>query len=404
MKPTLKAKPNHQSTMASTRIWSPVDREEFITKALECEDQRGQCGHYNFRVYPKSGGTDNEDPKRSAMTDALARTIFEKDPKYRMLGFKFYEMLVDKIRASTFVSRHFMSTFYILVKGSTAYRMLLGDDFKEHFQFSDLDLVIYINPFVDDDLFTNLRSSINSILLQVISQYKRILDHMLFLNKATPEWFLDGQTIAQFKKDLAEEFERIDNSEGKFLTPFENDEVRNACSKNSFVLQDSRAIPQSVVRIEVPHYDKCERIPLRRTPLLASHNSSISFARTVATATAPSRGEFDLYRLKFTGIFVGFDEESADMYEEKISADFIDVSVPNKNDAELLDFWAHGRCMNIYDKAMNMWVVVPDLPSCARDLYKMLYVYECPESKKEKRLRRYNIMNTLCAGLSGGTA
>lgn len=387
--------------MASTdRIWTPADREDFIKRALECKDQRGQCGQYHFRVYPKVGATDVDDPKKTAMTDALARTIFEKNPKYRIIAMKFYEMLVDKIRTSTFVNKHFMNNFYIIMKGSTAYRMLLGDQYAEDFNYSDLDLVIYINPYIDDDLFNSLRASVNSILLQVMSQYKRALDHMFFLNKPNAEWFLDEETVASFKKDLIQEFENIDGFDGKFMTPFENDDIRNTCSKYSFVLKDSIGQEQKVVRIEVPHYDRCERIPLRKTPLLASHNSSICFSRSqVCSEGQELKGEFDLYRLKFTGLFVGIsDDDKEEFFEEKISADFIDVSIPQKGDAELLDFWAHGRCMNLYDRDLNLWVVVPDLPTCVRDLYKMLYVYECPENKKEKRMHRYNIMVSLCKG------
>lgn len=379
------------------RIWTPADREDFIQRALECNDNKGQNGPYHFKVYPKIGGTDVEDPKKSAMTKAIARTIFEKNPKYRLFSLKFYDMLVEKLRTSTFVDRHFMKNFIVLLKGSTAYRLIIGDAYKDDFHFSDLDLVIYINPYVSADLFANLRASINGILLQVLSQYKRMLDHMLFLNKPSPEWFLDADTVSAFKNDMIKEFENIEGFDGKFLTPFENDEIRNSCSKYSFVLLDSLVHEHSVVRIEVPHYNRCERIPLRKTPLLSSHNSSISFCRA-AVGDAKLKGEFDLYRLKITGLYVSFNAEFNDMYEEKISAEFIDVSIPSMQDTELLDFWNHGKCMNIYDKDLNIWVVVPDLETCVRDLYKMLYVYECPENKKEKRMRMYNIMSKMCSG------
>ena len=373
--------------------WTPADREGFIAKALECDDQKGQCGPYHFKVYPKVGGIDCDDPKKAAMTDALARTIFAKNPKYKMITMKFYELLVNKIRTSTFVNLHFMNNFYILMKGGNAYRMILGEQFAEDFPYSDLDLVIFINPYIGDELFNALRTSLNSILLQVLSQYKRILDHMLFLNKPSPEWFLDDATIQQFKADLKAEFEQITGFDGAFLTPFVNDEVRNSCSKHSFVLRDSVAHENSVVRIEVPHYDRCERIPLRKTPLMASHNSSISFSRG---ANAALKGEFDLYRLKFTGMYVGVDEGRNDMFENKISVDFIDVSIAHKEDAELIDFWHHGRCVNVYDHDLNLWVVVPDIYTCVRDLYKMLHVYDCPEHKREKRMKRYQIMQGLC--------
>jgi hypothetical protein len=375
--------------------WTPVDRDSFINDAITSTEIRGNRGYYNFKVYPKLVGSDAEDPKRAAMTDALARVIFQKDVRYRAISLHFYRMLIDKIRSSTFVSRHFMSNFYIILKGSTGYRFLLGENFSDDFAFSDLDIVIYINPYIEPDVFQSLRQSLGTILLQVMSQYKRILDHMLFLNKPTQEAFLDEETLTAFKNDLKKEFDAIDGFDGKFVTPFEDDEVRNACSKHSFMMRNSEGRTDSVVRVEVPHFPKCERIPLRRTPLLASHNATIAFNREGNTDL--NNGVFDLYRLKFTGMFAGFNIETEEMFEAKISADFIDVTIADQMDSELIDFWNHGTCVNVY--VMDFWMVVPDVYSCMQDLYKMLYVYECPDSKRAKRERRYKILHDICANL-----
>lgn len=392
--------------------WTPTDRDAWINHAINATTMKGFRAPYNFRVYPKLNGTEINDAKRAAMTDALARTIFTKNPAYRQISLKFYDMLLDKIKVSTFVNRHYMTNFVILLKGSTAYRMILGDmePYSSEFAYSDMDIVICINPYLDNELFNSLRASLNAILLQVISQYKRILDHMLFLNKPTPEWFLDQDTINQFKADLQTEFDAINGFDGQFLSPCQSDEIRNTCSKYSFVLQNSVAQDNSVVRIEVPHYDKCERIPLRKTPLHASHNTSISFNRTAGAETT-TKGEFDLYRLKLTGLYMGMEESSnannsasesdtdadsvCSIVEHTVPMDFIDVSIPNKDDAPLIDFWNNGRCINIYEPNIKNWLVVPDIPTCVSDLYNMLHVYECPESKREKRERRYNIMKAI---------
>ena len=180
-----------------------------------------------------------------------------------------------------------------------------------------------------------------------------------------------------------------------YLTPFESDDIRNTCSKNSFVIRDSNVLENSVVRVEVPHFEKCERIPLRRTPLLASYNSSLSFQRE-NTMNADMKGEFDLYRLKFTGLHVTFDAETKQSKESKISLDFIDVSIAHKDDAELQHFWNHGRCTQIYERSTNIWITVPDINTCLQDLHKMLFVYDCPEYKREKRRRKYEIMKSIC--------
>lgn len=380
--------------------WTPEKRDAWINAALTSDQMRGCSAPYNFKVYPKLSGAEVEDPKKTAMADAMARTLFAKDPSYRRIALQFYDNLLAKIRTSTFVNRYFMSDFFIVLKGGSAYRFLLGDAFAADFPFSDIDLIIYINPALDAQLFARLRASLNDILLQVMSQYKRTLDHMFFLNKPTPEWFLDADTIARFKADIQQEFASIEGFDGKFLSPFEGDEIRNACSKYSFVLHNSKSKENSVTRVEVPHFEKCERIPLRKTPLMASHNTSISFNRD-ATAQQDMVGEFDLYRLKFTGLFVsyddGSDEEAAppSITENKISFDFIDVTIPHQGDTELWDFWQHGRCINVHEQVTNIWLVLPDIYTCISDLYKMLNVYECPEHKREKRERRYNILKSL---------
>lgn len=386
--------------------WTPSDRDNFINSATESSDKRGQKGPYHYKVYPKNVcSTDIDDPKKKAFCDALARVIYQGKPEYKAISLKFYELLVEKIRVSTFVNRHFMNTFFILMKGGTCYRLLLGDAYENDFQYSDLDIVIYINPYIDPELFSNLKTALQTILMQVMSQYKRILDHMLFLNKPTPEWFLDEETIHMFKEDVKREIEKITEFDGHFMSPFENDEIRNTCSKHSFMMLDSKGHDNSVVRVEVPHFPKCERIPLRKTPLLASYNSTISFNRIHGHGHGLVHdhkylaGEFDLFRLKLTGVFVGLEGDDDSIFEDKISADFIDVSIANQKDVELIDFWNHGRCLNLYVKELKMWVVVPDHLTCMNDLYKMLYVYECPENKREKREKRYNIFASLCKPL-----
>lgn len=371
--------------------WTPADRNAFIDSARTSDALRGQKGPYHFKVLPKLNGNDFEDPKRTAVNEALAKCIFE-NPKYRIFSLKFYQLLVDKIRGSVFVNQHFMTNFFIILKGGTAYKFILGDFHKDDFSFSDLDIIICINPFLSDDLFNALRYSLHTILMQVISQYKRALDHMLFLNRPSPDWVVDQEIINSFKEDIKTAFESITGFEGNFITPFENDELRNSCSKNSFMIMDHLTKPENVVRVEVPHFEKCERIPLRKTPLVASFNSSIKFNRDKNNTMV---GEFDLFRLKFTTAYIGFNEDVEDMYEEKIASDFIDVSIPSKHDSELIDFWQYGKCMNIYVPEINIWVVVPDIPTCIMDLHKMLYIYECPEHKKEKRERRYQIFKSI---------
>ncbi len=394
------------TAISTMEAWTPAQRDAWIKTATTASDMYGRSPPYAFKVLPKLSGTDGEDPKKTLATETLARVIFS-DTRFRAISLHFYEQLVYKLRTSTFVSQHYQVNFFVIMKGSTAYRMLVGDAHAADFPYSDLDIVIYINPFLPPALFASLRTSINMILCQVLSKYKRVLDHMLFLNKPCPEAFLDEQTIADFKEAMKKAFDDLTHADGRFLTPFENETVRNRCSMNSFLIVPSESHENSVVRVEVPHFDRCERIPLRRTPMHASYNQTIEFNRD-ATQQSEIKGKFELFRLKFGCMFVGCEEAEAaseegseptetsiDVFENRIAMDFIDVMVADITDAELIDFWGHGRCIMLLDPCTSFTCLVPDLPSCLSDLHKMLYIYECPEHKRAKRLRKYEIIRSL---------
>ena len=129
----------------------------------------------------------------------------------------------------------------------------------------------------------------------------------------------------------------------------------------------------------------------------------IEFNRDV-TQQNEIKGKFELFRLKFGCMFVndvGSSSDSSDCIVEdkgcrnRIAMDFIDVMVADKTDAELIDFWNHGRCMMLIDPHNGSGRLVPDLPSCLNDLHKMLHIYDCPEHKRAKRQRKYEIISSL---------
>lgn len=372
--------------------WTADDRNAFIAAAKNCEEFRGQKGPYYFNVLPKvtGGNNDQEDVRKSMVTEALAKTIYNTNPAFRCISLAFYNILYQKLAMNQFTGP-FMNTHIVLLKkGSNAYAYITEERFPEVFSFSDLDIVIYINPFIDNNLFAELDKAVKVTVVQTISQYKRLLDHMLFLDRPIDGVFLSPAIIAEFKDTYNKMLADItlpDDSE--ILSPFVSNEVRNACSRNSFFITNSEKRLDSVVRVEVPHYDRCDRIPLRKTPLFTSYNETIDFMRTDNPATNMV-GQFDLYRIRWNNLYVERDESGNVVHQEKITADFIDVSVAAKNDSELIDFWTRGRFLCLFEKNANIWFNVPDIYSCISDLYKMLNIYECPESKKQKRTQKYN--------------
>lgn len=374
------------------QFWTPNDRQKWIETAINSEHSGGNCDGYNFSVMPKQTATeavavavDEEKKKRQEKdrddalkaTDALANVLYKKDPRYRILSLGFYINLMERVRTNQYVGPHLWRNLLILVKGSNAQSMLVP---HLDLGFSDMDIIIYINPFCTPELFESIRKSMHIILVQMISQYKKTLDHMLFLSNPNEivrnVWGIPLEVIEQFKLDHIAKMESVG-----MVSVFEDNKVRNMASRNSIVLMDSIAQKDMVVRIEVPHFNMCEKIPLRKTPIFCSYNETIH--------DGEKNRDFNLYRLKFNSM-VENDGDNGKMH--RVQADFIDITIPLQTDAELRDNWLYGRFTTVYDSACNYFITVPDLATCVYDLYKMLNVYECPEHKREKREAKYQLL------------
>lgn len=408
------------------RVWSSSERDAFIVKAMNSTTRKGYDGTYEYTVLPKIVvHTENEDDRRSKVTKALMHTIFSK-PQYRIIAMKVYELLWTKIFANPFTRLHANKNILVVLKGGTSYTFVVGSEDADVFPFSDLDIVMTINPHLPKQLFDDLKAAMNTVVLQTISQYKRMLDHMFFLNKDIENPILGHKNIEDFRIDLSAALASLDDENGMYISPCDDMHARNRVSKNSFILADNKAQPDTVVKVDVPHFEGCERIPLRKTPLFCSHNRSISFDRTPSADTS-SVGCFDLYRMRWNvmyrrndaGINAGNDAEidtssnssssgSSDHNIRKggkpyeyITADFVDISILAQDDVELKDFWDHGQVMNVMDRALGSWVMIPDIVSMLRDLHKMLHVYECNESKRSRRQEKYD---RLKKRLRGGNA
>ncbi len=384
--------------------WTPAQRDGFVTTALSSTDMRGHSGPYWFNVLPKisSTGGDHEDERRTKVTRALMKAIMTR-PEYRVIALKIFDILLYKIASHPMTRRMYQRDIIVTLKGGTAYTYVVSSKWAEVFPFSDLDIVIAINPYLPRDLFERTREVLNTLVLQTVSQYKRMLDHMLFLNKPIEEQILDDTVIANFKEDLMAAFASLEDERGgTYISPVATPEVRNAVSKHSVMLRDSLAQEDRVVRIEVPHFEQCERIPLRKSPVMCSHNNSIRFNRT-PNAETETVGHFDLYRVRINCMYKRAEESSDDDADASstsskgrdydcVAADFIDISMLAQDDAELWNFWNYGQVTSVYDRFVGMWITIPDLPTMLEDLHKMLHVYECPESKRALRQLRYDVL------------
>lgn len=383
----------------STKPWTPADREAFISMGVNA-DHKGNQGPYYYLIKPKRGMLDNDDQKRSLFTETLSSVIHSK-PVYKKIMLNFYSLLLNRIANNENIGEFLWKDIFVTLKGSNAYRYYVTDpeDLKV-FKPSDMDVMVYINPYLEKSMFDELSQVVKTITLQTLSQYHRLLHLMFFGNKVVDHKFMTDQEIEQFKSDLTSAVDSMEYEGGHFSSPFKSDDIRNKSSKYSFLIKNSEVVENSIVKIDVPHFEKCERIPLRKSPFFCSYNDTIEFEREQEES---AQGHFDLYRMRLNCIFQ-FDAEPVDadtevvtpkMRYEKITADFIDVGIAYQNDAELISFWDFGRCTTVLDKDAEIWVSVPDIQTCIGDLEKMLTVYKCPEFKKEKRQLKYDILKKI---------
>jgi hypothetical protein len=355
------------------RIWTHDDRQKWIEQAVASDSQGGRCDGYTFSVLPKldcSSQPNPQDEDVSKATETHADVIYRKDKRFRPIGLGFYVMLLEKIKNNSFIGQYLWRKIIVMIKGSTAHSLLLPD---MNLSCSDLDIVIFIDPYCDPHTFNDIKRSLNIIMLQTLSQYKKTLDNMFFLDtpnaNVQPLWGMQQNVIDEFKKTHI-----VDMEQKGFISPFASKESRNKCSRNSIVLFDSKVQTNSVVKVEVPHFNCCEKIPLKHTPIFCSYNETIH----------NEERNFSLYRMKMNCLSASTNH--------RVPIDFIDITILSQNDIELLDFWNHARFVSLYDKFTDIWVAVSDLPSCIHDLWKMLNVYDCPAHKKEKRQQKYDML------------
>lgn len=402
--------------------WTPLEREDWINECMNTNEERivrdGFIG--NLMLKQTENANDNEDPRRNFVTSCLARTLYGYHPLIKRLSLCFYKSLMLKMEQNSFLSLMYRrKSFMVMIKGSNAYKILLRH-VPHDIEHSDLDIIMFINPHLENELFEQIKSSLVILVSQVMSRYKKDLDATLFTSEdMMEESILKKNFVNDFKEHYKNVIKEYNETGYKLLTPFESKKVRNFCSKKSFIITNSLSKDDHVVRVEIPHINKCEFIPLRKTPLVFSYNKTIEFKRDVEGEYI---AKFDLLRLRLNNMLVpeedtmeheddvetmsineSLNEDVEDIYYDfkkcrVVPADFIDVSIPHKNDAELLDFWNSGgykRCYEIYDRFIGTNLMIPNVNECIRDLSNILNVYTNSHMKTEKRQKRLDMFKLL---------
>ncbi len=380
------------------KAFTPEQRETLIKTAIHSKSHRGYMGPYNYRIIPNINGisSDMEDPRKTHATHALSSVIYDTIPMYNKISLGVYDCLIQRINNDQMLRYANNRDFVVMIKGGNAYPMLVPN--HPDLPFSDLDICIFINPSLPPHIFNELHDKLRVAVCQAMSMHKKSLDNVFFSDTPDPcikyKWFNDEQ-IDEFKR-----MHIVKANDVNLISPFVDRETRNFCSRNSFILANSALYDDKIVRIEVPHFDKAERIPLRKSPIFCSYNQTINFENGY------HKRSFELYRMRWNymaieaipdkvSVQLSVDNNEyvnlniLDVFrDDKVTADFVDITIPNRNDSELIDFWRNGQFLGIFSPTINMWVNVPTITECIRDINKMLTIFECPEHKREKRIKK----------------
>lgn len=426
--------------------WTPSLRDEWINYSVaspigtECDNLDGYM--FLHMVKPSSNMDEYErcDSYRSFATSCLSQAVYESYPIHKRIALGFYETLISRIDKNSFLALMFRKgNFLVLIKGNNAHKMLLKHALEiEDFEYTDLDIALYINPYLDEELFEQIKKSLVILTSQVMSRYKKDLDALMFRDgedACTDECILDKSSAEEFKEYYTSLITSYEEEEEGYdmLSPFQGNKIRNLCSERSYMTLDSETDADYIVCVEVPHLPMCEFIPLAKSPLVLSYNNTSLYDRDTEGQYI---AHFETFKLQLNNMLVPytFSESTIEpeiVWEELSSQDndtdtvytltycktpspkiydhdsrmivpsnFLIVSIPCQDDAQLLDFWKrrgynNNKCHEIYDDSIDFPILVPTINECIRELTNTLNVYTNRHTLDEEIHERIETLTTM---------
>lgn len=415
----------------------PNEHAELIVAAKAATEDGNMHDTKWWLFEDKVKTVDEIDPRRQHMSDSVGKTIFDlAHPERASLSLAFFDELWNKLS-------HFgPEKVLVRIKGGNAAAIQVGMAIGPErasaagFNFSDLDIDVMINPRLHPAEFERIKGTVHMVLRQTLSTHKRRLDRSFFRPREgdleSTMFFKSDITKELFKTSLTSNIEKLEHAK----CCMSDIATRNKSSNISYLITSSNhdsVVEENTkrrVKIEQPHLYKSEKIPLGFTPFYVTVNDTVHGKRKNGEEV-----DFTLFRMKMSHIIDlqdqvkvqirvpqasstcsspcgTADEDLNSVFSDidklvtlkintepydKVSADFIDVWVGNQNDHELIEFAKRGgfqgQCTTTV-QAFGFYLVLPTLNECKLDYFKLLYVFDCPESKREKRQRKYA---ALCA-------
>lgn len=359
---------------------TPEQLCELIDTATHSTEDKGKVNDCFYKLLEKKDGASDVSETRQNISDALGKLIYSENGKYSEISLSVFQQLYKKL------AWYGTDCVKIFIKGKNAIALQLDD-----FDFSDLDIGIYINPSLPKERFDEIYNEVNIVCGQVIAKHKQVLDRTFFRAREGVLGIFDNDTKVEFEKKHIDAFNSVD-----VTSCFVTSDIRNLSSASSIMITDSLVCDNRVVRIELPHFKNAERIPLDRTPIFCSVNDTITKKFEDGRYC-----NIKLYRIKWGAVIesdeldtpselsVGSDETPS-IVATKTCADFVDITIPRQDDTELIDFYNNeGFLKNSRLTAFVSWngwrLTCASIVECVRDLEKGVSLFDCPQSKKDKK-------------------
>lgn len=358
---------------------TPEQRIELVAAAKVATDSASLHGCY-FKLLDNLGDASIVEPNamKQDMTNVVGKIVYTE--RFASLGLACFNNLYRKL------SWYGPEYVRVVLKGSTAIALQRDD-----FDFGDVDIGIYINPSLPKAHFDKIFTEVSIVCGQVIAKHKQMLDRTFFRPREGHDVLLGEEDKYIFKDLHIKAMEKIGVS-----SCFS---ARNESSSNSIYITRSDALDDKVVRINMPHYERAEKIPLEYTPIFCSINDTIKQKKKDGRVT-----DFSLFRIKWGNCkCISSDtasESSSTSGGEKhtrMASDFIDITVLKQEDSSLIDFLERDgfSARSPLTCLINKWgwrVTCSSITECIHDIHKSLLVYDMSEEKKERKQAMLKIL------------
>ncbi len=343
---------------------TPEERYDLHTTAVNSNSSGNSYGLQWF-IYDKIEAPKDVADDNILCTKLFSETVFSKK-EFAFVFLDIYEQLEKKIRQ--FYTKE---QVYIHIKGSTALALYFmeNEEMESSFPFSDIDIVIYINPLTTN--FDYVHRQMTILAGQTFAKHKQKLDKMFFIQKSSSD-----NICHELSDEVNSKF-----AMANLTSPFVSTQVRNKVSNNSFSIVQSAIDRKKVVKINEAHFDHAEKIPLYRTPIVCSINKTINSKNSVGEIL-----HFNLVRMKMGALGTKGGQ---------VLFDCVDCIIPEMDDHDLVTFFDKGGfhdLASIRVRRLGYDMTIQSLEEAYENLHNLVYKYECPNNKIDERIKKLEVI------------